>query len=129
MNRAIDQATGVTYRNVLIAPLLINDEAIGTVSAVNKIAEDHFTPQDIEDYTGFAELAAHIIRQRMREYNLKQIIEGDAAKVPRELAGVKGLTSDADLLDIIKNVVTMGRRSPEMLPLCRQLIGALANMG
>ena len=33
MNRAIDEATGVTYRNVLIAPLLINDEAIGTVSA------------------------------------------------------------------------------------------------
>jgi len=129
MDRAIDKATGVTYRNVLIAPLFIDDEAIGTVSAVNKIAEDHFTPQDIEDYTGFAELAAHIIRQRMREYNLKQIIEGNAAKVPRELAGMAGLTIDADLLDIIKNVVTMGRKSPEMLPLCRQLIGALANMG
>ena len=129
MNRSIDQATGVTYRNVLIAPLLINDEAIGTVSAVNKINEEHFTPQNIEDYTGFAELAAHIIRQRLREYNLKQIIEGDAAKVPKELAGVKDLTSDADLLDIIKNIVTIGRRSPEMLPLCRQLIGALADMG
>lgn len=129
MNRSIDQATGVTYRNVLIAPLLINDEAIGTVSAVNKINEEHFTPQNIEDYTGFAELAAHIIRQRMREYNLKQIIEGDAANVPEELAGVKDLTSDADLLDIIKNLVTMGRKSPEMLPLCRQLIGALADMG
>ena len=129
MNRAIDQATGITYRNVLIAPLLVNDEAIGTVSAVNKIDEEHFTPQNIEDYTSFAELAAHIIRQRLREYNLKQIIEGDTAKVPRELAGVKGLTSDADLLDIIKNVVTMGRKSPEMLPLCRQLIDALANMG
>jgi GAF domain-containing protein len=129
MNRAIDKATGITYRNVLIAPLLINDEAIGTVSAVNKIAEDHFTPQDIEDYAGFAELAAHIVRLRMREYNLKQIIEGDAAKVPVELAGLKNLTSDADLLEIIKNVAAMERRSPEMLPLCRQLIGALANMG
>jgi len=129
MNRAIDQATGVTYRNVLIAPLLVNDEAIGTVSAVNKIDEDNFTPQDIEDYTSFAELAAHIIRQRMREYNLKQIIEGDASRVPGELRGVKNLTGDADLLEIIKSVVVMERRSPEMLPLCRQLIGALANMG
>ncbi|MGA2401549.1 MAG: GAF domain-containing protein [Syntrophobacteraceae bacterium] len=129
MNRAIDQATGVTYRNVLIAPLLINDEAIGTVSAVNKMTGDDFTPQDIDHYTGFAELAAHIIRQRMREYNLKQIIEGDAAKVPRELAGVQNLTNDADLLEIIKSVVMMERRSPEMLPLCKQLIGALANMG
>jgi hypothetical protein len=99
------------------------------VSAVNKIAADHFTPQDIEDYTGFAELAAHIIRQRIREYNLKQIIEGDAAKVPRELAGVKNLTIDADLLEIIKNVAAMGRRAPEMLPLCKQLIAALTNMG
>ena len=129
INRAIDEVTGVTYRNVLIAPLFINDEAIGTVSAVNKTAADHFTPQDIEDYTGFAELAAHIIRQRLREYTLKQIIEGNAAKVPMELAGVKGLTIDADLLDIIKNVAAMGRRSPEMLPLCKQLIAALANMG
>jgi GAF domain-containing protein len=129
MNRAIDKVTGITYRNVLIAPLLIDDEAIGTVSAVNKIGEDHFTPQDIEDYTGFAEVAAHLIRQRLREYNLKQIIEGEATGVPRELAGLKELTSDADLLEIIKNVVTLGRRSPEMLPLCRQLIGALANMG
>ncbi|MGA3115838.1 MAG: GAF domain-containing protein [Syntrophobacteraceae bacterium] len=129
MNRAIDQATGITYRNVLIAPLLVNDEAIGTVSAVNKIDEDNFTPQDIEDYTSFAELAAHIIRQRMREYNLKQIIEGDASRVPGELRGVKNLTGDADLLEIIKSVVVMERRSPEMLPLCRQLIGALANMG
>jgi GAF domain-containing protein len=129
INRAIDEVTGVTYRNVLIAPLFINDEAIGTVSAVNKTAADHFTPQDIEDYTGFAELAAHIIRQRLREYTLKQIIEGDAAKVPMELAGVRGLTIDADLLDIIKNVVAMGRMSPEMLPLCKQLIAALANMG
>ena len=42
---------------------------------------------------------------------------------------MKDLTSDADLLDIIKNLVTMGRKSPEMLPLCRQLIGALADMG
>jgi hypothetical protein len=99
------------------------------VSAVNKIDEDNFTPQDIEDYTSFAELAAHIIRQRMREYNLKQIIEGDASRVPGELRGVKNLTGDADLLEIIKSVVVMERRSPEMLPLCRQLIGALANMG
>jgi GAF domain-containing protein len=129
INRAIDEVTGVTYRNVLIAPLFIDDEAIGTVSAVNKIAADHFTPQDIEDYTGFAELAAHIIRQRMREYTLKQIIEGHEVKVPRELAGVRSLTIDADLLDIIKNVAAMGRRSPEMLPLCKQIIGALANMG
>jgi len=129
LNRAIDQMTGVAYRNVLIAPLIINEETIGTVSAVNKRDGDHFTPQDIEDYTGFAELAAHIIRQRMREYNLKQIIEGDADRVPLELAGVKGLTGDTDLLDIIKNIVAMGRKSPEMLPLCRQLISALANMG
>ncbi len=129
MNRAIDEATGVTYRNVLIAPLLINDEAIGTVSAVNKMTTDHFTPQDIEAYTGFAELAAHIIRQRIREYNLKQIIEGSAAKLPGELAGVKNLTIDADLLEIIKNLASMGRRSPDMLPMCKQLIGALANMG
>ncbi|MGC9965006.1 MAG: GAF domain-containing protein [Syntrophobacteraceae bacterium] len=128
MNRAIDATTGEHYRNVLIAPLIVNNEAIGTLSAVNKKTEDQFTPQDIEDYTGFAEVAAHIIRQRLREYNLKQIIEGEAAKIPVELSGVKSLTDDLDLLEIIKNIVTIGSRSPEMVPLCRQLIGALANM-
>jgi GAF domain-containing protein len=129
MNRMIDQVTGVTYRNVLIAPLLVNDDAIGTISAVNKIGEDHFTPDDIEAYTGFAELAAHIIRQRVREYNLRQIIEGEAANVPRELAGVKGLTDDTDFLDILRSIVEIERRSPELIPLCRQIIGALAEMG
>jgi hypothetical protein len=128
MNRAIDATTGEHYRNVLIAPLVVNGEAIGTLSAVNKITEDQFTPQDIDGYTGFAEVAAHIIRQRLRESNLKQIIEGDAAKIPEELSGVKSLTNDADLLEIIKNIVSIGRRSPEMIPLCRQLIGALADM-
>lgn len=129
INRAIDEVTGISYRNVLVAPLVINDEVIGTVSAVNKIAADHFTPQDVEDYAGFAELAAHIVRQRIRECNLKLIFEGDAARVPRELAGVKDLTGEADLLEIIKNVVAVGRRSPEMLHLCRQIISALACMG
>ena len=128
MNREIDATTGEHYRNVLVAPLLVNDEAIGTLSAVNKKTQEQFTPQDIEDYTGFAEVAAHIIRQRLRECNLKQIIEGEAAAIPVELSGVKSLTDDMDLLEIIRNVVTIGRRSPEMIPLCRQLIGALANM-
>jgi hypothetical protein len=127
MNRTIDEATGENYRNVMVAPLLINNEPIGTLSAVNKQTEDHFTPQDVEDYSGFAELAAHIIRQRMREYNLKQIIEGDAARVPIELSGVTKITNDKDLLEMTKDIVTIGRRSPELLPLCRRLIGALAS--
>ncbi len=129
INRAIDEVTGVAYKNVLIAPLVIGDEVIGTISAVNKITADHFTPQDVEDYTGFAGLAAHILRQRMRECNLRLIFEGEPARVPSELAGLKDLTGDSDLLEIIKDVVTVGRRSPEILPLCRQIIGALADMG
>lgn len=128
MNRAIDQTTGEHYRNVLVAPLIVNDEAIGTLSAVNKKDEDQFTPRDIESYTDFAEVAAHIIRQRLREHNLRQIIEGESAKIPTELAGLKSLTGDSDLLEIVKNLVAIGRRAPEMLPLCRQLIEAMAGM-
>lgn len=127
MNRTIDEATGENFRNVMVAPLLIDNEPIGTLSAVNKQTEDHFTPQDVEDYSGFAELAAHIIRQRMREYNLKQIIEGDATRVPIELSGVTKITNDKDLLEMTKDIVTIGHRSPELLPLCRRLIGALAS--
>jgi transcriptional regulator with GAF, ATPase, and Fis domain len=128
MNRTIDATTGEHYHSVLIAPLLVDDEAIGTLSAVNKRTEEQFSPQDIEDYSGFAEVAAHIIRQRLREHNLKQIIEGDATSVPVELAGVKSLTDDIELLEIVKNIVRIGRRSPEMIPLCKQFISALAEM-
>lgn len=128
MYKVIDNITGEDYRNVLAAPLIINNEPIGTLGAVNKLSEDHFTPQDILDYSSFAELAAHIIQQRLRESSLKQLIEGTSAKVPKELSGVSILKRERDLLEITKSIAAIGNRSPEMLSLCKQLVDVMANI-
>jgi transcriptional regulator with GAF, ATPase, and Fis domain len=128
MYRVVDEVAGEDFRNVLVAPLIINNEPIGTLSAVNKQTEDHFTPQDSEDYLSFAEVAAHIIRQRLRENSLRQMIEGHAVEVPQELSGVSIMTSDQELLEITKNIATIGRRSPELLSLCKQFIGGMAGI-
>jgi sigma-B regulation protein RsbU (phosphoserine phosphatase) len=128
MYKVIDGITGEDYRNVLAAPLIVNNEPIGTLGAVNKQTEDHFTPQDIVDYSIFAELAAHIIQQRLRENSLRELIEGDSIETPEELSGVNILTSDKDFLAITQSIATIGRRSPEMLSLCRQLIAVIANI-
>jgi hypothetical protein len=128
MYKVIDNITGESYRNVLVAPLIIDNQPIGTLGAVNKQTEDHFTPQDIEDYSSFAELAAHIIQQRLRENSLKQLIEGTSAELPKGLTGVNVLKGDKDLLEITRSIVTIGHRSPELLALCRQLISVIANI-
>ncbi|MCE5242823.1 MAG: GAF domain-containing protein [Syntrophobacteraceae bacterium] len=128
MYKTVDSITGVNYRSVLAAPLVIDDQAIGTLGAVNKLGEDHFTVQDIEDYANFAELAAHIIQQRLRETSLKQMIHGDAVRIPKELSALGILKSDRDLLEITQNVAAIGRRSPELLSLCRQFVEVLAGM-
>jgi len=126
MYKAIDERLGQDYRNVLAAPLIVNDEAIGTLGAVNKISEDHFTPQDIEAYSSFAQLAAHIIRQRFRESSLKQMLAGKPVEVPEEFSGMSIMPGDKDLLEIIDNVAAIGRTSPELLALCKKLTGAIA---
>lgn len=128
MYKVIDDITGEKYRNVLAAPLLINNEAIGTLGAVNKKTGDHFTPQDMEAYQSFAELAAHIIRQRLREKSLRQLIDGDALDVPRDLSGLNIMKGDRELLEITRNLAAIGQRSPELLSLCKGLVSAMVGM-
>jgi transcriptional regulator with GAF, ATPase, and Fis domain len=128
MYKVIDEITGADYRNVLAAPLIIDGEPIGTLGAVNKMGEDHFTPQDIEHYSNFADLAAHVIQQRLRENSLKRMVEGEPGKVPPELSTLNILKNEAGLLELTRNIVAIGRKSPELLSLCKQFIDVLTNM-
>lgn len=128
MYKVIDDITGEKYRNVLAAPLLINNEAIGTLGAVNKKTGDHFTPQDMEAYQSFADLAAHIIRQRLRENSLREVIDGGAPDVPRDLPGLNIMKEDRELLEITRNLAVIGQRSPELFSVCKELVGAMAGM-
>lgn len=128
MYKEVTGITGETYRSVLAAPLLIDNEPIGTLGAVNKRNEDNFSVQDIVDFQSFADLAAHVIQQRLRENNLKTLIEGSSTKVPKELEGVKISSDSKDFLEITQNIAAIGRRSPQLLALCKQLVGVISNI-
>lgn len=128
MYKEVTGITGEQYRSVLAAPLLIDDEPIGTLGAVNKRGEDNFSVQDIIDFQSFADLAAHVIRQRLRENSLKKLIEGASAEVPKELAGVKISSDNQDFVEITQNIAAIGRRSPQLLSLCKQLVGVISDI-
>lgn len=119
---------GESYRSVLAAPLLIDNEPIGTLGAVNKRGEDNFSVQDIVEFQSFADLAAHVIRQRLRENSLKKLIEGSSAEIPKELGGVKISSDSRDFLEITQNIAEIGRRSPQLLSLCKQLVGVISSI-
>jgi transcriptional regulator with GAF, ATPase, and Fis domain len=128
MYKEVTGITGEHYSSVLAAPLLIDNEPIGTLGAVNKRNEDNFSVQDIVDFQSFADLAAHVIRQRLRENSLKKLIQGSSAEIPKELSGVKISSDNQDFLEITQNIAAIGRRSPQLLSLCKQLVGVISNI-
>ena len=127
MDKTVDSITGARYRNVLAAPLIINGEPIGTLGAVNKIGEEHFTVQDIQDYSNFADLAAHIIQQRRRESNLRNVLEGETGAIPSGLSGLTLSREEVDFMQISGKLASIGRKAPQMLSLCRQLVNMIAD--
>lgn len=75
----LEQDIGVDFRNLIVAPLLVDDEVIGTLGAVNKNGDEMFTPTDIQTFGYFATLAAVIVRQHRRESQILEWIEGKSA--------------------------------------------------
>jgi hypothetical protein len=127
MDHTVDSITGARYRNVLAAPLIINGEPIGTLGAVNKIGEEHFTVQDILDYSSFADLAAHIIQQRRRETDLRNALEGKTGAFPPELSGLTLSPEEIDFMQMSWKLASIGRRAPQMLSLCKQLVNMIVD--
>ncbi len=63
--RGIDQAAGFTTRSLAAAPIVYQDEVLGALETVNKVADAPFTEQDIEALAALASYAAvaiHITR-------------------------------------------------------------------
>lgn len=119
-------AAQVQFKNVLVAPLFVGEEGVGTMSAVNKKDGAHFSPQDMAAYGLFAELAAMVVRQRLREEAVEQALAGAAPTgLPPELAAVASLGSDGELLRLARDLVAALHGNERLIPLAAQFISLL----
>ena len=128
LHRGADEATGVTFRNVLVAPLIVDEQGVGTMSAVNKQNGDHFTAEDMEAYRLFADLAAQVIRQRLREEMIKQMIKGDAVSMAAGLETIRSSESDALLMKIAEDIRELSKGREDLLPLFQRMTGLMVEI-
>jgi signal transduction histidine kinase len=56
--KGIDQAAGFTTRSLASAPIVYQDEALGALETINKVADAPFTEEDVEVLTALASYAA-----------------------------------------------------------------------
>ncbi|EAT14815.1 GAF domain-containing protein [Desulfuromonas acetoxidans] len=124
LHDTVEQAAQATFKNVLVAPLLVDDEAIGTISAVNKQSGDHFTPEDMSHYQVFAELIATIVRQEQRRQVVERFVaRGETGKSP--LTKVTLRDQDRQLLRCLQQVQQLSSQRPTLVPVVEQLVAQL----
>jgi GAF domain-containing protein len=121
----VEKAARAHFRNVLVAPLQVAGEAVGTISAVNKREADHFGPKDMAAYKLFADLAAVVVRQRCREQVLRQGLAG-ARSLPAELP-VAFTAEDGQLLELFDCLARLRHDQPERLPLVQRFLEGIAS--
>jgi len=124
MYAGVEKAAQTRFRNVLVAPLQIAGESVGTISAVNKQGTGHFSAEDMAAYKLFADLAAVIVRQRCREQVLRR--GGAGARRPAAALPVALAPEDRQLLELFDSVTRVRHDHPEWLPLVKQFIEGMA---
>lgn len=127
INTDIEGSANTQFKNVLVAPLFINDDGVGTISAVNKKNGEHFTPDDMQAYKHFADLSALVVRQRQREEILKNLVSGNATETT-ELDGINFNEEDKQFMSIMQDVMKIANQQDNLLPLCKKLTELLADM-
>lgn len=127
LNTDIESKAKTQFKNVLVAPLFVNADGVGTISAVNKNNGEHFTSDDMAAYKHFADLAAMVIRQRQREEILKDLL-GGKGNTPDELKGITFNDESKQLMSIIQDVMNIAQHQEDMLPLCKKLTELLSSM-
>jgi len=121
----VEKTARTQFRNVLVAPMHVAGEGVGTISAVNKQGADHFSPEDMAAYKLFADLAAVVVRQRCREQVLRRGLTGarrSLARLPAAFA-----PEDAQLLELFDGVTRLRNEHPEWLPLVKQLVEGIVD--
>ncbi len=131
IHRDVDKKTGVVFRNVLVAPLIVEGEPIGTISAVNKAGADSFTTEDMGAFRLFSELAGIMIRQRRREQILSDMMtKGKKGKAQKGLPAnyLQFEKSDSLVLETARQIVRISRENPELFPILLQTLDILSKI-
>ncbi len=118
--RNIEKAARAKFHNVLVAPMLVAGEGVGTLSAVNKVGGDHFAAEDLAAIKLFADLAAVVVRQRCREQILRNGLSGLRS-------GGRGLPvafspEDRELLKLFDALAALKQQQPGILPAIRGFV-------
>ena len=113
---------------VLAAPMLVEGEVVGVITAVSFEKGRTFSKDEIQLYCRFAQLCGTVIRQRRREEAVRQVLLGEkgAAKAVPEieqiLAKGKLNLSDQAAAEIARNLGRLSRGRDDILPLCADLV-------
>lgn len=70
--REVDQASNFTTRNILAAPLVVEDEVIGIIEAINTIDRNNFSQADLDLFLSFATSCALAIQKTKLLNNLEE---------------------------------------------------------
>ncbi len=122
----VEKAARAHFRNVLVAPLQVAGEAVGTISAVNKRGAEYFSAEDMAAYKLFADLAAVVVRQRCREQVLRNGLMG--ARRTRSELPVTLSQEDGQLLELFESVRRLRHLHPEVLPLVKQFTEGIMHL-
>jgi len=126
LHKEIEQVTGAEFRNVLVAPLLADGEPVGTLSAVNKEGSDTFTTQDMEAYKLFSDLAALVVRQRIREQQLRKWMEGQPVDLPTRLHAVSVDEREQQLMQLADKIASLAKRREGTVETMIQILDAMS---
>lgn len=105
----IQKQTGDEHDSLLAAPLILGEESIGTISAVNKEGGNGFTEQDIEAAMQFAGVAAQLVRFQSGLRTLEKAIE------PSEPDTLGILESDQRLFELNQGIARLVQRDDSWL--------------
>ncbi|MCX5704562.1 MAG: GAF domain-containing protein [Candidatus Omnitrophica bacterium] len=101
---------------VLAAPMLVEGEVIGVITAVSFKKGRFFSSQDVKLYSRFSQLCGMVIRQRRREEVVRNMLLG-------KKGGVKFLKpSDKAAVDIARNLGNLSQKRKDLMPLCADLV-------
>ncbi|MBE7411104.1 MAG: SpoIIE family protein phosphatase [Leptospiraceae bacterium] len=69
--KSVDKAVDFVTRNILGAPLIVNDEVIGVMEAINTIDRNNYNSNDIDLFLSFSDAAALAIQKTRLLQNLE----------------------------------------------------------
>ena len=113
---------------VLAAPMIVEDNVVGVITAVSYQKERVFSSNDAQLYCKFANLCGNVLQHRLREAAVRNILLGDEVsegavpEIQRVLAS-QGLTpSDRSITEIAKNLGQLSSGREDVLPICSALV-------